>query len=1624
MSFVLVRSARPDVMTVTHPCRISVGSLLELVFDRVLVAAPKVYCTPQLPVGSGDISTREPVPHTLGPIDGSLYATVTKRRNNSSSETNINNIKNSSPGVQQFEHQQPPHHQSQELGSTFQYPVDHRIDLSSKSHQHHQHHPSSYSSLRQTPVRNQDHFGSLNINQQSRSTPHTPQHPSQQQRQPEQQHHGHHTPVATSQHLVHHQHHLSQHHHHHHIHHQGGSLPHHHQHQQYPGSSHPHTPAHTASHTLQHSTPSPHSTAYSNGRYAASIDSGFVGSIAPLSPPTSDCPVSSVSPSSAQQSNSAQQPPDHPHQQQQQRSQQVYRRFSDPNQLNMAPVAAVATRPVQSSSGGSSRVDARQLDELLAGMLLDIENIPDLRPGQTPAPDINSIRCPDLSWSSSTRGRSSSSRSGPTMSPVNGYGGSHHHGGSVSNHDSLLDTSLTLSGGGEDSASAPYHTRLDSRPFSYGAVTSSPVLSRHRSPSPNSSPNRRTSREPIISRSGLESPRLVRRMSGSVGAVAGNTTTDSGAVMSGVNTSVLGNGTTNTTRRSPSPSPEPGSRGSTLRRERSQTLTNRIMAGEPSPPTTLTRSHVTRSASRLDDPDTIFAPDTLSRSLSGTSSSWLATQQRKLVERREATRRADRGKHEARVMSELRSRIGQHYNRTNTAPTYSGTSRYGRYGDFEDGYVSDTTLFSDTSRESSPTKHYPYSPLSISTGDPYNFNRDHYSSINRRIPNARENSAPSSPNVASKTATLNFARDRLQRLNQHYANTTKTLSLSRKYSDASHDRERPFVTVKRAIATDRGRDSALAQLQSAPLGHVNYHHSATNQNDGLLTTLHQQTKVLSTCPPSCGCTSKLTYTPLSCGTSSAKLTHAPTTSSNYRTNVSSSGVTSLTARIDNVTRARNEDVTRSRNEDLIRTRVDDATRCRNGEINRTHSEDPNRSDDINRARNAYKTYLASMASNKSVPNNYDDARLFSTEKSIFRDRSLDMTTNLKKVPSFSYVNSSEASNDASRYYNMVIPNVISDALASTHSGGASNPRTYNERIIPNDLYFTSDNKVYNITGYTNSLDRGFQKKLSSLNHFRIDTAKNNHLNNSKQPHGIPYTYSTLPRDSNSIRSREASITSSRESNSMLQGETCSTLPRSLSQSHHSLAVNRLSQSKQTLSSANTSSSSGVPESSENKDSENSTSASASCTSANDFALVSAPEGFTNCPTSTSAVSPKNGEESHWQSDAEVTHHSSSSGHRPITPGFPPSTPTTPYLNQGLPPKSPTMQRKDPLGSGVHRSCSPHNGQSPHNGHSSPAPSLYHGHPSRRSSLSSLNDGTSSQDVIHSHPKFVKDISKFWYKPAISRDEAINILKAKPPGTFIVRDSNSFPGAFGLAVKVATPPPNVVVSSTGGDPANELVRHFLIEPTARGVRLKGCSNEPVFGSLSALVYQHSITALALPCRLTLPERDPAASSTTTGSSSSSTVDNNVLLQQGAACTVLYLHSLDTESLTGPQAVKRAVSSLLSSSSVRPTPVHFKVSSAGITLTDNHRTLFFRQHFPVHSISHCGTDPDDRRWQHSADSGEPIASLRMFGFVAKKGTARNQNQCHVLAELEPEQPATAICNFVTKVMMTSANRANLV
>lgn len=56
----------------------------------------------------------------------------------------------------------------------------------------------------------------------------------------------------------------------------------------------------------------------------------------------------------------------------------------------------------------------------------------------------------------------------------------------------------------------------------------------------------------------------------------------------------------------------------------------------------------------------------------------------------------------------------------------------------------------------------------------------------------------------------------------------------------------------------------------------------------------------------------------------------------------------------------------------------------------------------------------------------------------------------------------------------------------------------------------------------------------------------------------------------------------------------------------------------------------------------------------------------------------------------------------------------------------------------------------------------------------------------------------------------------------------------------------------------------------------------------------------------------------------------------ACNVLLLNSVETESLTGPQAISKATAATYSRNPrPAPTVVHFKVSMQGITLTDSQR-----------------------------------------------------------------------------------------
>lgn len=44
--------------------------------------------------------------------------------------------------------------------------------------------------------------------------------------------------------------------------------------------------------------------------------------------------------------------------------------------------------------------------------------------------------------------------------------------------------------------------------------------------------------------------------------------------------------------------------------------------------------------------------------------------------------------------------------------------------------------------------------------------------------------------------------------------------------------------------------------------------------------------------------------------------------------------------------------------------------------------------------------------------------------------------------------------------------------------------------------------------------------------------------------------------------------------------------------------------------------------------------------------------------------------------------------------------------------------------------------------------------------------------------------------------AINMLKDQEPGAFVIRDSHSFRGAYGLAMKVSSPPPTAQPTKKG------------------------------------------------------------------------------------------------------------------------------------------------------------------------------------------------------------------------------------
>lgn len=119
------------------------------------------------------------------------------------------------------------------------------------------------------------------------------------------------------------------------------------------------------------------------------------------------------------------------------------------------------------------------------------------------------------------------------------------------------------------------------------------------------------------------------------------------------------------------------------------------------------------------------------------------------------------------------------------------------------------------------------------------------------------------------------------------------------------------------------------------------------------------------------------------------------------------------------------------------------------------------------------------------------------------------------------------------------------------------------------------------------------------------------------------------------------------------------------------------------------------------------------------------------------------------------------------------------------------------------------------------------------------------------------------------------------------------------------------------------------------------------------------------------------------------------------------------------------------------IQFKVTAQGITLTDLNKKKFLRQHFPTNTVIYCALD-EKLTWPVKLEKiAKPrylfnlIFALiykhwllffcsflnRIFGVVCKPRVNTGSNECHLFVELDPDQPAVAIVDFINRYLIPS-------
>ena len=274
----------------------------------------------------------------------------------------------------------------------------------------------------------------------------------------------------------------------------------------------------------------------------------------------------------------------------------------------------------------------------------------------------------------------------------------------------------------------------------------------------------------------------------------------------------------------------------------------------------------------------------------------------------------------------------------------------------------------------------------------------------------------------------------------------------------------------------------------------------------------------------------------------------------------------------------------------------------------------------------------------------------------------------------------------------------------------------------------------------------------------------------------------------------------------------------------------------------------------------------------------------------------------------------------------------------------------------------------------------------------------------------------WYKPSITREASVRQLIQLPVGSFVIRDSQTVTGGYALSLKV---PDSFVLqkSQDTGEPLptnpEDCVRHFLIAPHHRGIRLQGWE-EPPFDNLTTFVIQHSNQPMALPCRLRIQKGDMIPPEPK---------PRGELKNIEIAAKAIYLGGLNIAGKGTKVQMEDVATKLSTARKSLSILVEIKVSAKeGITITDVNKKAFDSRSFLPGDVSLaaiCTTVKWSGRVQAKGSSAEEeFHDSNCFGLVVG---IRNQvgHTCLTFADPSPSNISQTIVCYINTHLIRLKN-----